>query len=516
VPSEAGHYALLAAKQALKRLAFEDAIGHIERGLHALSLGGHDASARAELLLALAEARTSLADREGARDAARRAADEARTTDPALFASAAISHADWGAFGQSDPESIGLLREALTLLGEEDSASRARVLAMLGSTLSLEGDPESGGDLADRAVAIARTVEDPVTLWSALWARNISLEGSADVGQRLAVTRELVQLGQELGDPSLYLPALENEQYAMVELGDMTRFDSYLDSFGVEQENIRAGRRQLKRGFGPVGFSSWEVPLVSTRDRAFLALMRGGWDEAEALVKQGGRLATIETRDTFYTNVFAGQLVHLRREQGRAREVLPGAQAMLKSQPGFSVVEVTVALLACDANDVALAHDHLSAVTRERCTLLTRGLTWTATLSMLGEVCTGLGDTRRSRVVYELFRPHTGHLVIFANLLACRGSVDRYLGMLEAVLGDWDAAEAHFEAALALEERIESPPLIARTKYWYGSMLLQRDKPDMQRARVLLNEAFDLAKQLDMTRLAGQAQERLEVRAGKR
>ena len=103
---------------------------------------------------------------------------------------------------------------------------------------------------------------------------------------------------------------------------------------------------------------------------------------------------------------------------------------------------------------------------------------------------------------------HSRHLAL-VGLVVCTGAVDRYLGMLETVLGDWEAAEHHFEAALALEERIESAPLVTRTKYWHGSMLL--DRGDVERGRALLKTASDASGQLGMTRLAAQARERLKA-----
>ena len=50
------------------------------------------------------------------------------------------------------------------------------------------------------------------------------------------------------------------------------------------------------------------------------------------------------------------------------------------------------------------------------------------------------------------------------------GTVDRHLGMLAAVLGRDDEAEAHYAAALQLEERLGAPSLVARTREWLGRL----------------------------------------------
>ena len=95
---------------------------------------------------------------------------------------------------------------------------------------------------------------------------------------------------------------------------------------------------------------------------------------------------------------------------------------------------------------------------------------------------------------------------------ACAGAVDRYLGMLEATLRLWTVSEVHFERALALEKGAESAPLVARTRYWYGAMLLQRDSVgDRARARDQLEAASRSASDLGMQLLAAQAAAQLAV-----
>jgi hypothetical protein len=82
------------------------------------------------------------------------------------------------------------------------------------------------------------------------------------------------------------------------------------------------------------------------------------------------------------------------------------------------------------------------------------------------------------------------------------------LGMLTATLERWDEAEGYFEAALALEERMESPPLMARTRYWYARMLLSRNRPgDLERGIDLLARARDSADELGMALLASQVRD---------
>jgi hypothetical protein len=92
----------------------------------------------------------------------------------------------------------------------------------------------------------------------------------------------------------------------------------------------------------------------------------------------------------------------------------------------------------------------------------------------------------------------------------CPGAADRYLGQLAATLGRFDASEDHYEVALRMEEAMQSPPLLARTRFWYARTLLERKGPDdTARAQQLLRESFETADRLGMAGLAHQATEML-------
>jgi hypothetical protein len=86
----------------------------------------------------------------------------------------------------------------------------------------------------------------------------------------------------------------------------------------------------------------------------------------------------------------------------------------------------------------------------------------------------------------------------------CLGSVDRHLGMLATVLERWDDAEEHFEAALRVDTALRSPPLLAHTQYWYGSLLLRLPRGDRRRAEGLLADAGATADRLGMAAIAAQ------------
>ena len=84
----------------------------------------------------------------------------------------------------------------------------------------------------------------------------------------------------------------------------------------------------------------------------------------------------------------------------------------------------------------------------------------------------------------------------------CCGANARYLGMLTTVMGDWATAEAHFEAALAMDERLQAWPWFAHTKHEFALMLRERGRAgDRERADSLLATASASAERFGMAAL---------------
>jgi hypothetical protein len=92
----------------------------------------------------------------------------------------------------------------------------------------------------------------------------------------------------------------------------------------------------------------------------------------------------------------------------------------------------------------------------------------------------------------------------------CAGSASRHLGLLADLLGKRKQAVAHFEAALAMNERMRARPWVARTQVEFARVLLQTTS-GRERAGELLDAGLAEARQLGMPRLVEVAE---RVRAG--
>ena len=172
------HYCMAAGERALRLLAFEEAVGHLTKGLEvAEQFGSHDRAVRCDALIALAEAQSRAGDAAQADANRERAASLARALgDPERLATAALRAgplSDLG-IGGADEHQVQLLEEARAKLPEEDSHLRAMVTARLGLvTVHTTGVPAPGLlersiDLNTEAVAMARRIGDRSALGYAL------------------------------------------------------------------------------------------------------------------------------------------------------------------------------------------------------------------------------------------------------------------------------------------------------------------------------------------------------------
>ena len=132
---------------------------------------------------------------------------------------------------------------------------------------------------------------------------------------------------------------------------------------------------------------------------------------------------------------------------------------------------------------------------------------------LLAEVCARLDVRAYAEKLYDLALPYAGLNIMTSGGWVSVGAGARYLGLLAALLGRWEAARAHFEAALALNTAMGARPWLARTQHDYAAMLLTgngqratgnggRAARDLEHARALLAEALATARDLGMSPLA--------------
>ena len=479
-------YATQAAERATRLLAYEEAPAHYERALQALDLNPGDELARCRLLLALGEAQSQSGEREKSRATFRRAAALARSlARPADFARAALGFGGRGEMGMPrDDVLLGLLEDALRMLGETESGLRVRIFARLVGTVPYSDSLETRHALSEQAVALAREIDERDTLLVALAARAWALLGPDHVEERLAVATELLQIAQVGGNKAMGLVGHEIRMGVLLALGDVPAADREIEAAARLAEEIRE----------PV--YSW----FATWWRGSRALCDGRFDEAERL-RQAALTIGQRIQHPGAMAIAQGQALWLASERGGAPEIFDaGFQFLLDYYPpAEKALRAGEANYRAEAGDVEEARRGFEALAVHDFADIPRDEHWLVTLTTLALACASLRDTRRAATLYEQLRPFARRNVVHDLLRTYSGSVSLHLALLAQAMGRLDAAARHFEDALEINARIGGRPFLALTLYEYARMLVERGRAgDRRRAVALLDQSLALGDELGL------------------
>ena len=232
-----------------------------------------------------------------------------------------------------------------------------------------------------------------------------------------------------------------------------------------------------------------------------MALNEGRFEDAERWAVQALEVGRRVAEDKA-VGAFGMQMFCLRREQGRLREALPMLQQFVRETPTAQTWLPGLALLYAELG------------MRDECQAVFDTLPWTrlsrpptdgGTLTLVifaAELCVHLGHAEHAALMYGQLRGHAGANLLGDSSGPCMGSTDRLLGALASVMGQWELAQLHFEAALSMDRQTGSRVWLAHSRHDYALMLQRRAEPgDRARARALLAEALADSLALGMNAL---------------
>jgi DNA-binding SARP family transcriptional activator len=446
-PDRAIRHAQRAGDDAARALAFEDAERHYRRALEAWPRrdGEHEAR-RCDLLLSLGRVQSRAGASEAARSTFLEAAASARRRPaPEQLARAALGLGEryWEA-NVVDRQYRELLAEALEALGGGDDPLRARVLARLAENLHFTSDQARGVELSAEAVAMARRLGRDDVLVTALTARHVVLLHVEHLDERLRLLDEVLALGG--GRRELSAEAHQWRLFALCEQGEVGRARD-------EHRRLLALSGELRQPL---------LQHVAVGWQGVFALLSGDEEEAERLAHESFTLGRRAQAYDAYS-VHAAKLFTLRRQQGRTDELLPLARQLGEGTHALAAWRAALALVQIETGDAEAGRAGYERFAATRFDAVPRDFLWLTTIALLAKACAALGDRPRAALLHEILRPYAGRMVQ-VSFAACWGSVERYLGILAATLGDGAAAAAHFAAALAANRAIDAPPLVAATE----------------------------------------------------
>jgi class 3 adenylate cyclase/tetratricopeptide (TPR) repeat protein len=493
-PQQAIPYWLRAGKRALARYAVAEPIAYFERGLElarSLRAGTMRSRLILDLLLPLGDALLRSGRYQASLEALKEAAGFAQELQSVTdLAEAAVGAALTEQYIDGpERESLGLLEAALRALGDSETPQRCRVLSRLGRALFSSHLPERATQLLRDASNLARRLGDRHTLLEALICERITTAGRPCTEPQFSENRETLQemlaIAEEIGDPHEIGQALVHSMHAFLEMADRAAYEAMFARYGELMQKH------------PTIAESYNL----FSNGAVRAILQGEFAEAEGLAERALEFGRDLMHGDVATGVYGVQMFTIRREQGRLAEVAPVLRRFLDDNPGDTAWRPGLALIASDLGFKEAARKAFED-------LAVGGFAfpidakWSLTVSYLAEVCARLGDVPRAEELYDLLLPYRDVTIIAPTATVCCGSAARYLGMLARVIGDWPRAEEHFEAALAMDERLEAWPWLAHTKYEAAAALLARGMPGCRvRADSLLAAAAEAAQRLGMTAL---------------
>jgi DNA-binding NarL/FixJ family response regulator len=237
-----------------------------------------------------------------------------------------------------------------------------------------------------------------------------------------------------------------------------------------------------------------ETPPIPTY---LFALAAGRFDAAEKAAADGLQLG--EDRHPGAAGVYGLQMFAIRRAQGRLGEVAPILELAAKREDLGGVWRPGLAVLFAEVDRVEDARAMFDSIAASGFATLPRDALWPATASFLADVCIAVGDVAHAEELYDAMKEFEAENLMVA-LTICLGPADRLLGGLAGLLGREADAERHFEAALALADRSESPPWRVMTQADFAGFLARSGQ--VQRAARLAQTTVEMAEKLGMASVA--------------
>jgi class 3 adenylate cyclase len=474
-------YSMRAAEREQRAFAHEEAAGHYERAISALEAADPvDEPRLCELLLLLGEAQLRSGTLPQFRQTFRRAMQLARELhSPEQFARAAQDLEEFLPIGGTvNQEHVGALEQALSLLGDEDSALRADVMVRLALALLWDTSASRREHLCRDAVDMTRRLGDRAAVARALSMSNYVIGRRDDPAARLAIAEEIFPLAEDLNDWRLLNFSHTGKIESLIQLGEGEALDRAIEAYQRFTEQLRN-----TEGIG------WALIR-----RAARVLCQGQLAEAARLTVDGAALCRRVDPETA-EQVFSAQMFSLLRMQGRLEETVPGVREGLERFPGNPAWRCSLALALAETGRKSEARLELERLAEDDFAFLDHDPFHLVNLSLLASVCAVLGDTQRAAPLYDRLLAYKGRYLALETIVIA-GSAARALGLLAGAMHRWDAAVRHFEEAIEADKRMLAWAWLACTQCDYARTLLDRGAPgDRQKALELLAEALETCQE---------------------
>jgi DNA-binding winged helix-turn-helix (wHTH) protein/tetratricopeptide (TPR) repeat protein len=389
-----------------------------------------------------------------------------------------------------DPLVLEALEHALQLLPSEATAARAQTYGQLACIPPYSNDVQRSQELSERAVFLARETGRTDLLLEALSSRFHGLSGPDTIDELLGVSDEVLRL--DAASRSWWsADAFYARYHALLQRGDMVAAQRALEAFGQTARVLRVGEAvwQYERLRAQQRFQAGELERAAVR---FHELAR---ESRELCLGYG----------PFF---YGSQLNELSRERtgrllARMFDHTDAAWKLVEIVPSYQAERISYLIEVASLDEARVA---FSALAQNDFAGVTGNGSYLFTLSKLAMAAPLLANKEAASALYDRLRAYP-HYNPANGLTFCLGSVSYFLGVLARFLGRPAPAEAHFEEALVMNERIGYEPQLLRTQLALAGMLARTpSRARRERAAELVSNVRARAAELGMSALQSEAE----------
>lgn len=477
-------YSQLAAEQAVRSSAFNEAMIHYRRALELLDT---DDERRGNLLLNLGET-TLVAGVNGEAAIAYEAALTCLLRSGELEAAARAAHGLGLAQWRQDALQAArvALERSLELQGNQLSAEVVRVLVDLSTLFTIYMDQHAEGiAYAQRALEVARSLGDRSLEAAATRAvageffmRGIDISGASQLLERAVALAEESDNPTEAAECILYL---EGIYYWKAEIRRSYKISLY-------RTTLMERSRQSSLLWNS---SSWTALLLSCQ---------GAWVEAEQAIERAQALVDYLSRPAYLAFLYQirGFLAYQREDYASAEREFQASMVNQQKGPGWLMFRPAglLGLTQVAVGKREEAYTRIAELEALAAELPIDSLPTAPILTCLALLAIALGDQEQAADLYPRLLTLSGQHYWFL--------VDRVLGEIATICGDWEKAMMHLSTAEATARREGLLPELARALLAKAKCEVAHGSPgSTSRATYLLKQALVLFEQLSLTEAAG-------------
>jgi hypothetical protein len=330
---------------------------------------------------------------------------------------------------------------------------------------------------------MARRIDDDEALAAALVAAQFAFWAPGQARARRELAEELIETTERLGAGRLRVDAHMFMAIICLELCDLEAADASI----ARHAELAANLQQP------------ELMLLTTSFRAMRALQAGEWDRAEEALQEiaaaGPRSTALDMRQN--QGVYKMALSSERDSLGDHHDEF----ASLFRETSMAGWRAVLSWSLAQAGDDEAARRELAELRPDNFAAFRRDSNFVPSMAAAAHAVAELGDAELAGEMEPLLRPYAEFWVLFGAALTL-GPVAYYVGLLNLIQDNLDAAVADFELALERCELMRARPYEAHTLFGLSEALRRRENADdLERAGELRERAVALANELEMTRL---------------